>query len=145
MAKRVTPAEAHALVSEGWSYVDVRTVAELEAGHPSGAFHVPLLVDGPRGRVPNERFVEAMRAVFPRHDAPIVVGCLGATRSARAAELLEGAGYTSIALQLAGWGGATDAFGRVTTPGWKAAGLPIATAAEPGRSWAEILAELGAG
>ncbi len=143
MAGRVTPERAHALTTdEGWSHVDVRTVPEFEAGHPEGAFNVPFLVDGPRGRAPNERFVDGIRALFPTHDAKLVLGCQTANRSARAAELLEAAGYGSIVVQLAGWGGASDPFGRITTAGWKAAGLPVATRARPGRAWAEIEARI---
>ena len=139
MTTRVTPREAHALTTnEGWSYVDVRTVAEFEAGHPAGAYNVPLLVDGPGGRVPNPAFLDAMQRTFPSPSAKLVVGCLAATRSTRAAELLAGAGYASLAIQIGGWAGATDPFGRVTTPGWKAAGLPTSLEAEPGHAWREI-------
>jgi rhodanese-related sulfurtransferase len=138
MPGRVTPQEAHDLMTtEGYAYLDVRTVAEFDAGHPTGAYNVPLLVDGPAGRGPNPAFLVAASAAFPRAQK-LVVGCLAGGRAARAAELLEGAGYTSVTVQAAGWGGVVDAFGRVTQPGWKAAGLPTSTSAEPGHSWAEL-------
>lgn len=138
MASRVTPKEAHQrMTRDGHAYLDVRTVAEFEAGHPAGAYNVPLLVDGPGGRAPNAAFLAAVGRAFAK-DQNLVVGCLAATRSARAAEMLEEAGFTSVVVQCAGWGGLADAFGRVTEPGWKAAGLPVANAAEPGRSWAEL-------
>jgi rhodanese-related sulfurtransferase len=125
------------MTKDGARYVDVRTVAEFDGGHPAGAYNVPLLVDGPGGRGPNAGFLDAMLASFAK-DAPLVVGCLAGGRAARAADVLEAAGYTNVTIQAAGWGGLTDTFGRVTAPGWKAAGLPTATTAEPGRSWAEL-------
>jgi rhodanese-related sulfurtransferase len=138
MAGKVTPNEAHALMTnEGYAYLDVRTVAEFEAGHPAGAYNLPLLIDGPGGRGPNAAFVGVATTTFPK-DAKLVVGCLAGGRAARAAELLEGAGYTNVTVQGAGWGGLVDAFGRVTQPGWKAAGLPTATGAEPGHAWTDL-------
>ena len=138
MAGRVTPSEAHGLMTkDGFAYLDVRTVAEFDAGHPSGAYNVPLLVDGPQGRGPNGAFLTAALASFPK-DQKLVVGCLAGGRAARAAEMLEGAGYTDVTVQAAGWGGLVDSFGRVTEPGWKTAGLPTASKAEPGRSWTEL-------
>ena len=34
MAKRVTPTEAAQLMTEGWTYLDVRSIPEFEAGSP---------------------------------------------------------------------------------------------------------------
>lgn len=142
MTEPIGPKEALArMTDEGHAYVDVRTVAEFEAGHPRGAYNLPLLVDGPSGRAPNDAFVAAASTAFPK-DGALVVGCLAATRSMRAAALLEAAGFTRVVVQRAGWGGVTDAFGRVTEKGWRAEGLPTATEAEPGRSWAELAARL---
>lgn len=138
MTKRVTPREAYEqMTNEGFAYLDVRTPEEFEAGHPAGAFNVPLLLDGPAGRAPNPAFMRAVRATFAT-DRKLVVGCLGSARATSALEALEREGYAYAVLQLAGWGGAVDAFGRTKEAGWKAAGLPIATNAEPGRSWAEL-------
>ena len=40
---RISPAEAFAkMKDEGFTYVDVRTPEEFEAGHPEGARNVPL-------------------------------------------------------------------------------------------------------
>ncbi len=133
--RRIGPAEAHALVtSEGYAYVDVRSVPEFEAGHPAGAYNVPV---AHAGGVPNPEFL----AVVQRHFDPsrgIVVGCQAGGRSLRAAALLMEAGFTNVVDQRAGWGGQRDAFGRVTEAGWERAGLPAATRSEPGRSWAEL-------
>ena len=133
--RRVGPAEAHALVtSEGYAYVDVRSVPEFEAGHPTGAYNVPLAHDG---GVPNPGFIDVIERLFDKGRG-IVVGCQAGGRSLRAATLLTAAGFTSVVDQRAGWGGARDAFGRVTEAGWERAGLPAAAASEPGRSWAEL-------
>lgn len=138
MAERVTPSEAHArMKDEGFAYLDVRTVPEFEAGHPAGAYNVPFLVDGPSGRAPNPDFLAVVARNFDRARA-LVVGCHTNARATRAVEALEGAGYTRLALQIAGWAGLKDAFGRTTTPGWQASGLPIATQAEPGHGHAEL-------
>ena len=40
--RRVTPNEAAELIASGWTYIDVRTIPEFEAEHPSGAYNVPL-------------------------------------------------------------------------------------------------------
>lgn len=39
---RISPQEASQKLAEGWTYVDVRTVEEFEAGHPPGAVNVPI-------------------------------------------------------------------------------------------------------
>ncbi len=143
MPERIGPREAQKRIeTEGYVYVDVRTVGEFDAGHPKGAYNAPLMIDGPSGRGPNATMTKAIAKAFPK-DAKLVVGCLAGGRAMRAAELLEGAGFTNVVVQRAGWGGVTDAFGRVTEAGWKAEGLPSATAAEPGRAWRDLEAKLG--
>ena len=54
---RISPQEASAKLAEGWTYVDVRTEQEFEAGHPPGAVNVPIALmagggveEGGRGR-----------------------------------------------------------------------------------------------
>lgn len=127
MSKRVSPEDAKRLLDEGWVYVDVRTPEEFAAGHPAGAYNVPL---GPE-------LVPAIEALFPSRETEIVVGCQAGGRSLRALGLLEQAGYTRVVDQRAGWGG------NGAEPGWSAAGLPTETAAQPGRSWREIAAKRG--
>lgn len=40
----VSPEEARGLMErEGYTYIDVRSIPEFEAGHPAGAVNVPLL------------------------------------------------------------------------------------------------------
>lgn len=139
--KRVSPAEAKQLVDEGWVYLDVRSEAEFAAGHPAGSLNVPIAHQGPGGMKPNAEFLPVVEALYPK-DARLVVGCQAGGRSLRAAETLTAAGFTQIIDQRAGFGGARDAFGQVTEPGWAAAGLPVETAT-PGGSYAELRKKAG--
>jgi rhodanese-related sulfurtransferase len=79
---RISPQEASAKLAEGWTYVDVRTTQEFEAGHPPGAVNVPIMHAGAGGMVPNADFLAVMTAAFP-WDAKLVVGCKAGGRSAR--------------------------------------------------------------
>jgi rhodanese-related sulfurtransferase len=118
MVKRVSPQEAKDLIDqEGYVYVDVRSVPEFDAGHPAGAYNVPLNHMGPAGMTANPDFLAVMEKVFPK-DAKLVVGCKGGGRSLRAAGLLEQAGYASVVDQRAGYDGHAE-------PGWRPAGLPV--------------------
>ena len=138
MANRISPQEARDLVAaQGYVYVDVRSVAEFEGGHPDGSYNVPFMDVGPSGMVPNGDFVAMMGKAFPK-DAKLVIGCLSGGRSARACAALESAGFTGLADQRAGWGGAKDQFGQLTEPGWSGAGLPSAAGPDPERGYAAI-------
>jgi len=127
--QRVSPAEAKRLVDEdGYVYVDVRSVQEFEAEHPTGSFNVPLMNAGPAGMTPNPEFMTVMSKAFPR-DRKLVLGCKSGNRSMRAANLLVQQGWSDVLDQRAGFDGARDPFGQVTEPGWKAAGLPVESGA----------------
>jgi len=135
---RVEPDEAARLVGEHWNYLDVRSVPEFEQGHPDGAFNIPLLEAVPgQGLRPNPDFLDVCKASFPA-DARLVVGCKSGGRSAKAAQQLEAAGFTSVVDMRGGFGGEVDAGGRVACAGWQARGLPVSSAAQPGRSYAEL-------
>ncbi len=108
---------------EGYTYVDVRSESEFAEGRPEGAVNVPWMKDGPIGMVENEAFLPTMEARFAK-DVPLVVGCKGGARSAKACAALHSAGYTAVLDQRAGWDGARGTFGEITEPGWKRAGLP---------------------
>lgn len=111
---RISPAEAFAKMNdEGFTYVDVRTPEEFEAGHPRGARNVPL----------GDTFVIDMAKAFAR-DAKIIVGCKAGGRSARAAHELAAAGFTNVLDQRAGWDGTRGTFGEIVEPGWSRCGLP---------------------
>jgi rhodanese-related sulfurtransferase len=136
--KRVLTDAAAALLADGYTYVDVRSVPEFEAGHPPGAYNVPLIHRVPgRGPMPNPEFGLVMEQQFPR-DARLLIGCGSGYRSLRAAEMLIGAGWTDIVEHQPGWEGARDAFGRLAR-GWRDSGLPVETAA-PGRTWNDLRA-----
>lgn len=140
--KRVSPNEADQLVRErGYVYVDVRSIPEFEAGHPAGAYNIPIMHKTAAGMQPNVEFIDVVTAVFPR-DAKLVLGCRSGNRSLRAAQILLQAGYEHVVDQRAGTAGARDAFGQLQEAGWEAAGLEIGTEAEPGRVY-EALRALG--
>jgi rhodanese-related sulfurtransferase len=136
MSKAVSPDEAHTLMAEGHTYIDVRSEQEFEAGHPAGAVNVPLSQQGPGGLQPNPDFMTVMEHAFPK-DTKLVIGCKSGGRSRRAAALLTSAGYTSIADMVAGFAGSRDAFGR-PSPGWSDKGLPVETGAPEGRGYAAM-------
>jgi rhodanese-related sulfurtransferase len=133
--KHISVQQAHQQQSAGAKYLDVRSVAEFEQGHPDGAFNVPLLHADPETRQmrPNSDFLAVVRANFPP-DTSIVIGCQMGGRSAKAAEILSSAGYHDVANVLGGFGGAPQ-FGHA---GWVQAGLPIATKADAHREYASL-------
>jgi rhodanese-related sulfurtransferase len=139
---RISPQEASAKLAEGWTYVDVRTTQEFEAGHPPGAVNVPIAHAGPGGMVANPDFLRVMSAAFPP-DSRIVVGCKAGGRSLRAAQMLLGAGFTQVVDQRAGWDGARNPFGQITEPGWSRAGLPVEEGQPSGRSWDDMKKKAG--
>ena len=135
---RVSPAEAHAKMrDESFTYVDVRTEDEFAAGHPEGAFNVPVMNAGPSGMDPNPDFVSVVESTFAR-DARLIVGCRMGARSALAAEALSQAGFTHIVDQRAGWDGVRGPFGELLEPGWCRAGLPTETGHPEPRSYATL-------
>jgi rhodanese-related sulfurtransferase len=133
--RRVAPEEAKALIDlEGYVYVDVRSVQEFEAGHPEGAYNVPLMEPGPMGMAPNPAFMSVMEKLFPK-EAKLVVGCKAGGRSMRAAAMLEAAGFASVVDQRAGYDGGPE-------PGWRPKGLPVSKDAAPDKSYAGIVEKL---
>jgi rhodanese-related sulfurtransferase len=135
--ERVSPQDAAKLLEQGWKYLDVRSEAEFEVGHPAGAFNVPLMHVGPEGRVPNPDFIVVVERSFSRGDG-VVVGCRSAQRSLRAAEMMAERGFTQVVDMRGGFSGEKDAAGVVTYSGWQANDLPVATVAQPGRSYSEL-------
>jgi rhodanese-related sulfurtransferase len=126
--RRVAPEEARDLMEkEGYVYVDVRSIPEFAAGHPEGAYNVPLNHMGPGGMTPNADFLSVMQKSFPK-DAKIVVGCKAGGRSLAAASILLGAGFTSVVDQRCGFDGGTE-------PGWRPRGLPVSTSAPADHSY----------
>jgi rhodanese-related sulfurtransferase len=134
MPKRVAPKEAAALVAEGWTYLDVRSIPEFEQGHPAGAANIPLLHFQNGRMTPNPDFQRVVEASFAK-DAKVVVGCKAAGRSLQAATLMEAAGYTNVVDMRGGFHGERDGFGRASIPGWEAEGLPVETTATPDKTY----------
>jgi rhodanese-related sulfurtransferase len=77
---RISGAEARALVARGAQLLDVRSEAEFGAGGLPGAENIPV-------QSLERRLDELDR------ERPIVVYCASGMRSARAADLLRGAGF----------------------------------------------------
>lgn len=137
---RVSPEEAKSLMqNEGYVYLDVRSIPEFEAGHPAGAYNIPIAHMSPRGMRPNEGFLVEVARAFPK-DAKLVLGCKTGGRSMRAAEAMIQVGYENIVEQRAGFAGARNSFGQMQEAGWQQAGLDVATEAEAGRSYADLTA-----
>jgi rhodanese-related sulfurtransferase len=134
---RISPKEASDKLAEGYTYVDVRTVEEFEAGHPPGSVNVPIMLASPRGMVHNPDFMRVMSSAFSK-DAKIICGCKQGGRSVRAAQLLIGAGFTNVLEQRAGWDGARNPFGQISEPGWSRLGLPTEQGQPSGRSWEDV-------
>jgi len=127
--KRVAPAEAKRLIDEeGYVYVDVRSIPEFEAGHPEGAYNVPIAHLGPMGMAPNPDFLRVMEQRFGP-DARLLVGCKSGGRSLQAAMILLQHGFHDVVDQRAGFDGAPG------DRGWRACGLPVATKAATDHTW----------
>jgi rhodanese-related sulfurtransferase len=139
---RISAQEASDRLAEGFTYVDVRTVEEFEAGHPPGAVNVPIALSAPGGMAPNPDFGRVMAAAFPK-DARIVVGCKSGGRSMRAAGELLAAGFSNLLELRTGWDGARNPFGQVTEPGWSRSPLPVELGQPEGRSWEHLRRKAG--
>lgn len=138
--RRVSPQDAAELLKGGYVYVDVRTVGEFEAGHPVGAFNVPVMTFSPAtGMAPNSAFVDVMSATFSKDDQ-IVLGCKSGGRSWHAAQMLEKAGFTDLVDNFAGYTGGQDPTG-AAAPGWSAVGLPTDTEVAEGHDYQSLKAK----
>jgi rhodanese-related sulfurtransferase len=139
---RISPKEASDKLAEGWTYLDVRTAQEFEAGHPPGAVNVPIMHVAGGGMAPNPDFARVLSAVFPKNEK-IIVGCKSGGRSLRAAQILLAEGFLNVLDQRAGWDGARSPFGEITEPGWSRAGLPSELGQPSGRSWEDVKRKAG--
>lgn len=106
-------------------YLDVRSVAEFEQGHPPNALNIPLMYFSPGlGMYPNEDFEKVVNANLPK-DAYLIVGCKSGGRSAKACEIMAGLGYKNLTNVRGGFVGVMDQMGQVTEPGWSLLNLPV--------------------
>jgi rhodanese-related sulfurtransferase len=105
----ITPEQLHAaqLRGERPALLDVRTAAEYRAGHIPGAQLIPV------GELEPEAITRRFRHAAPGHHTPLFITCQSGARARQAAEYLQLAGFTSLALVEGG------------TQGWKQAGLPL--------------------
>ena len=128
--RQTTPSDAYETLQSNPTavYLDVRTPEEFAAGHPEGALNVPVLFFRSGSSSPNPDFVSAVQRLVPA-STPLLVGCQAGGRSQRGAELLVAAGYSDVTNVRGGFGGARDETGRIVIPGWRDAGLPVATGA----------------
>ena len=130
--------------TEGYVYLDVRSIPEFESGHPDGAYNIPIAHMTAGGMRPNPGFLAEVSSAFPK-DTKLVVGCKMGGRSLRAAQALIEIGYQHIIDQRAGFDGARDPFGQLLEAGWKRLGFAVATEAQPGRGYEELTASSDAG
>lgn len=136
--KHATVNEAHQLQQAGATYIDVRSTAEFDAGHPEGAVNVPLLEPDDSGQLtPNPDFVRVMKTAFAP-STPLLVGCQAGVRSLKAAQMLETFGFSDVTNVRGGFGGGRDQSG-ATVAGWTTAGLPVETDAAAERRYATLL------
>jgi rhodanese-related sulfurtransferase len=144
---QITPPEAHQTLSQDAAvvYLDVRTEAEFQAGHPERAINIPVVFfDQAAGRpVPNPHFLTVVEATIPK-EATVVVGCQAGGRSQRAAEIMEQAGYTQVSNMMGGFGGGQDQQGRAIA-GWQEAGLPVNADNGDGVSYTSLAQKAGVG
>jgi len=137
---RVSVVEAKRRVDEdGWTLVDVRSVAEFDEGHPQGALNVPFLNKTAQGMIPNGDFVATLKGRFadPAAAKLLVIGAMGA-RSVRATQELRANGFVEACDVKGGFNGERDDDGAVINPGWADAGLPIETGSPAGRSYRDL-------
>ena len=124
---RMPEAVAEAMQADASAvYLDVRTVAEFEAGHVPGALNIPILMKDPvtGAMTPNPEFLAVVTAVVPM-TSRVFCGCASGPRSRHAAMLLQQHGYEDVFNVHAGFNGVVDPLGRVIEPGWAARGLPV--------------------
>ena len=116
----------------GAVYLDVRSVDEFRAGHPRGAYNVPIVFfDAAHRPTANAEFDRVVQTAFAT-STPLLVGCQSGVRSQHAAERLNALGYTDVANVIGGFGGSPAA------RGWRDSGLPVDRGDPAGRSYADL-------
>lgn len=118
MAPTIDAPAAKGLVEAGGLLVDVRTPRELrETGRPAGSMHIPLQGDD---LTFNPDFVKQLLDATGGDKArPVALICSGGRRSAHAARVLAGQGFTRV------FSVGEGIFGSNLGPGWAARGLPM--------------------
>lgn len=138
--EQISPQEAYRRqqAEPATALVDVRTVAEFQAGHPQGALNIPVFViDAASGQMmPNPDFATVFQAAVGK-DQPVVMTCKSGGRSQAAAEVAASLGYPALANLQGGFGGNPMA-GQL---GWVASDLPVSTGDGDGRSYDALKAK----
>ena len=129
----IDPSQASQRLSTAdWQYIDVRSEQEFDAGHPEGAFNIPIAtLDDSGMMIPNQQFTDVIAKHFPR-DSKLVLGCKMGGRSMRACEFLEQAGFANLANMHGGFSGAPD------MQGWKERNLPVSSQPLDGRDYGSL-------
>ena len=126
--KLIDPRQTYATLQENKNavYIDVRTAGEFANGHVPGAVNIPVMSPDPASRrmTPNPNFLAAVEAACSK-DKTIICGCQMGGRSQYAAEILVQAGFSDVSNMVGGFGGAMDAMGRLSSPGWLQSDLPV--------------------
>jgi len=141
--EQIMPDEAARRVeSEGYVYIDVRSVPEFDQGHPTPAVNIPLLhADEQTGQMtPNPDFIRVVKANYPE-DTKLVLGCRTGQRSDHAAQLLQSMGYETVVNMRCGFSGEMTPFGQVVNPGWEEVGLPVSYDSGDGVSYESLEAK----
>lgn len=138
--KTITTDEAEELLNDDVPFVDVRTEEEFADGHVPGALNIPESFATPGGMTQNPDFVAVVSAQFDRAQT-FIVACRSGGRSARAAALLEAAGFTHVLDMTAGFSGKKNAFGEVI-PGWQAEGREIEFESTAEQTYALLKADM---
>ena len=126
--KQISPQQAKELLDSGdnYIYVDVRSEAEFEQGHPSNSVNIPIQQLNPSLQMlePNEEFIDVVEANFAK-DAKLILGCASGPRSTRACEMLAECGYEDFVNVDGGFSGARDMYGNIAKQGWVQLGFPV--------------------
>lgn len=132
--------QVEALLAAGHPYLDVRSEPEFIAGHPPGAYNVPLLLAGEVHFEPNSAFIRVVSQIF-RKEILLILGCRTGSRSREAAAALAQAGFQRLAHLAVGFDGQRDAFGR-RTPGWSRRAKPVELGDGGPKSYQALLASV---
>jgi len=137
--ENVSPAQAYATASTDANVyiLDVRTAAEWQwVGHPGAdkagegaglagkVVNISYEIDQKGNLVVNPSFLSDVAEFFGNAPQVVLITmCRSGSRSAKAAALLEAAGYQAQNM-VTGFEGDKDSFGYRTVNGWKVDGLP---------------------
>ena len=125
--KTIGSAAAHALLEGADSpvYIDVRTEAEFEEGHPVGAVNIPMFQRDQWGRMaPNPDFMGVVEALYDK-DATLLLACAMGGRSAQACGAMAAAGWTDLSNVHGGFSGHPGGPGAPPDPGWASQGFAV--------------------